>query len=86
MRNTITKLMQDLTFNRLLINAGIEPAPLFDIDVIDAEIVEPNNVLGFYQWMDGINSNFLNDTHAMSRGALIVANHKINQNIRNNER
>lgn len=83
MKNTVTKLMQDLAFNRLMINLGIEPAPLFDIDVIDAEIVEPNAVLGFYHWMDNINSNFLNDAHAMSRGALIVANHKINQNIKN---
>jgi hypothetical protein len=79
MRNTITKLMQDLDFQRLIHNAGIEPAPLFDIEVIDAEIVEPNNILRFYNWMDSINSNFLNDAHAMSRGALIVANHKINR-------
>lgn len=85
MKNTIERLMFDLDTQRLLHSLNIEPAPLFDIEVNDAEIVEPNNVLGFYAWMDNINSNFLNDAHAMSRGALIVANHKINQNIRNNE-
>lgn len=61
MKNTITKLMQDLTFNRLLINAGIEPAPLFDIDVIDAEIVQLDNVNRFYEWLQMCGNIHLND-------------------------
>jgi len=84
MKNTIEKLMQDLNFNYLINSLGIEPAPLFDIEVKDAEIVQPDNVLGYYNWMLRIDSKHYTDTHAMSRGALIVANHKINQNIRNN--
>lgn len=66
MKNTITKLMQDLTFNRLLINAGIEPAPLFDIDVIDAEVVEPqNNVERFYTWLQRCGNIHLNDNEQL---------------------
>jgi len=62
MKNTITKLMQDLTFNRLLINAGIEPAPIFDIDVIDAEVIEPqSNVERFYEWLQMCGNIHLND-------------------------
>jgi len=62
MKNTITKLMQDLTFNRLLINAGIEPAPIFDIEVIDAEVIEPqSNVERFYEWLQMCGNIHLND-------------------------
>jgi len=56
MKNTLTKLMQDLTFNRLLINAGIEPAPLFDIDVVDAEIVT-NEEANFRLWFFNLGGN-----------------------------
>ena len=57
MRNTITKLMQDLDFQRLIHNAGIEPAPLFDIDVKDAEVVKPNNETAFRSWFFNIGGN-----------------------------
>lgn len=80
MKNTIQKLMNDLTFNRLLINAGIEPAPLFDINVKDAEIVKESNVERFYKWYaNTCNGKYANDINAMARGMHVVATHKINQ-------
>ena len=76
MKNTITKLMQDLTFNRLLINAGIEPAPLFDIDVIDAEIIKPqSNVERFYEWLQMCGNIHLNDNTQIINAFHKIANH-----------
>jgi len=66
MKNTLEKLMQDLTFNRLLINAGIEPAPLFDIEVKDAEIVQPDNVNRFYEWLQMCGNIHLNDNQQVT--------------------
>lgn len=67
MRNTLTKLMQDLAFNRLIINLGIEPAPLFDIEVNDAEVVEPqNNVNRFYEWLQRCGNIHLNDNEQLT--------------------
>lgn len=61
MRNTIQKFMHDLDLQRLLNNAGIEPAPLFDIEVKDAEIVTPDNVNRFYAWLQMCGNIHLND-------------------------
>lgn len=81
MKNTLEKFMQEITFKRLLNNLGIEPAPIFDIDVIDAEIVEPNNVQRFNEWYcNHIKGIYSHDNHKMTRGYERVANHKINQN------
>lgn len=84
MKNTLQKLMQDLTFNRLIISLNIEPAPLFDIEVKDAEVVEPSNVLRFKEWYcERIDGKYKHDIYKMSRGYERVANYKINQNIIN---
>jgi len=81
MKNTLTKLMQDLTFNRLLINAGIEPSPLYDIDVVDAEIVQPSNVERFKEWYcNRLNGKYKHDIYKMEMACEVVINHKINQN------
>ena len=61
MKNTLQKFMQDLIFNRLLINAGIEPARLEDIEVKDAEIVRQSNVERFYEWLQRCGNIHLND-------------------------
>ena len=77
MKNTITKLMQDLTFNRLLINAGIEPAPIFDIEVIDAEIIEPqSNVERFYRWLQMCGNIHLNDNTQVVNSFLKIKNYE----------
>jgi len=61
MRNTIQKMMHDLDLQRVLINAGIEPARIFDIDVVDADIVTPDNVNRFYAWLQMCGNIHLND-------------------------
>lgn len=61
MKHTISKLMQDLSFHYLIHSAGIEPAPLFDIEVKDAEIVTPDNVNRFYEWLQMCGNIHLND-------------------------
>ena len=77
MKNTITKLMQDLTFNRLLINAGIEPAPIFDIEVIDAEVIEPqSNVERFYEWLQMCGNIHLNDNTQVVNSFFKINNHE----------
>ena len=75
MKNTITKLMQDLTFNRLLINAGIEPAPLFDIEVKDAEIVTKTNVERFYEWLVKTGNIHLNDNNQVTNAFRKILDH-----------
>ena len=76
MKNTITKLMQDLAFNRLLINLGIEPSPLFDIDVVDAEIVQPSNVERFYEWLVKCGNIHLNDNNQVINAFHKIANYE----------
>lgn len=77
MKNTITKLMQDLAFNRLLINLEIEPAPLFDIEVKDAEVVEPqSNVERFYEWLVKCGNIHLNDNNQIINAFHKIANYE----------
>jgi hypothetical protein len=77
MKNTTTKLIQDLTFNRLLINLVIEPVTLFDIDVIDYEIVKPeSNVEHFYKWLQRCRNIHLSDNTQVVNSFLKIENYK----------
>lgn len=75
MKNTITKIMNDLTFNRLLINAGIEPARVEDIEVKDAEIVRQSNVERFYEWLQRCGNIHLNDNTQIFNAFNKIHNH-----------
>ena len=58
MQNTIKQMMNDLTFNSLLINAGIEPAPR-----------EESNAERFDNWMrNTVKSVYYADNLEMTKG------------------
>jgi hypothetical protein len=75
MKNSITTLMNELSFKRLINSMNIEPAPLFDIVVKDAKIVKPQtNVERYYDWLVKIGNIYLHDHAQVIAGFKKIAN------------